>query len=189
MASIASACLFSLVLPMLSCFAESGRKELPIKEAGLPLDLSSHSDRIDPSQVIQLSWQPRVFMYKELLSKEECDHLISLESEKKDKIMTINGNSENISTSRQLLSSKVYLDVKDIIVQRIEQKLSAWTFLPRENGRPLQVLHFENEDTKLKYDYNVKDLPAGDLVATVVIYLSDVARGGEILFPQSAVRM
>lgn len=52
----------------------------------------------------------------------------------------------------------------------------------------MQVLHFENEDTKLKYDYYDKDLPKEKLVATVVICLSDVASGGEILFPQTAVR-
>ncbi|KAK9143752.1 hypothetical protein Syun_013152 [Stephania yunnanensis] len=42
--------------------------------------------RVDPSRVVQLSWHPRVFLYRGFLSDEECDHLISLargEPEKK----------------------------------------------------------------------------------------------------------
>ncbi|KAK4770294.1 hypothetical protein SAY87_030826 [Trapa incisa] len=50
---------FNAVAYVLFVICLSGRKELRAKDAGLPLDLSSRSDRIYPSQVIQMSWQPR----------------------------------------------------------------------------------------------------------------------------------
>ncbi|OWM79544.1 hypothetical protein CDL15_Pgr022956 [Punica granatum] len=165
--------------------SSASRKELRIKDAGIQLGHASHSDRIDPSKVVQLSWQPRIFLYKEFLSKEECDHLISLAYDKNYKITGSGDDSGNVSISRQLLSSEIPLDMKDDVVARIEQKLSAWTFLPRENSRAMQILHLENEDTKQKYDYYSKNSPRESLVATVVIYLSNVASGGEILFPHS----
>lgn len=33
---------------------------------------------LDPTQVKQLSWNPRVFLHAGFLSDEECDHLISV---------------------------------------------------------------------------------------------------------------
>lgn len=62
---------------------------------------------------------------------------------------------------------------------------------PSENSRSLQVLHYELEDAEKKYNYfgNKSTLEQSEpLVATVVLYLSNVTRGGEILFPQSEVR-
>ncbi|PNX56202.1 prolyl 4-hydroxylase subunit alpha-1-like protein, partial [Trifolium pratense] len=34
--------------------------------------------KFDPTRVIQLSWSPRAFLYKNFLTDEECDHLKEL---------------------------------------------------------------------------------------------------------------
>ncbi|KAK6936828.1 Prolyl 4-hydroxylase alpha subunit, Fe(2+) 2OG dioxygenase domain, partial [Dillenia turbinata] len=76
------------------------------------------------------------------------------------------------------------------LVAEIEEKISAWTFLPKENGRFLQVLHFGLEKANQNYDYlgNKSSLELGEpLMATVVLYLSNVSQGGEILFPHSEI--
>lgn len=60
-----------------------------------------------------------------------------------------------------------------------------------ENGRPLQVLHFDSEKPKQNHDYFGKEytmLPNEPLMATVVLYLSNASYGGQILFPESEVR-
>lgn len=62
---------------------------------------------------------------------------------------------------------------------------------PSENGRPLQVMHFGLEEVEQNYDYfgNKSTLElTKPLMAIVVLYLSNVTRGGEILFPESEVR-
>ncbi|CAH9069872.1 unnamed protein product [Cuscuta europaea] len=138
-------------------FLES-RKELRIKQViqdkDVKLGQRMKSTMPDPTQVIQLSWQPRVFLYKDFLSEEECDHLMDL----------------------------------DEIVAGIEERISAWTFLPKENGKSLKVLHNEFEDPEKKYSYfdnnstEVKDAP---LMATVILYLSNITAGGHILFTES----
>lgn len=62
---------------------------------------------------------------------------------------------------------------------------------PSENSRPLQVMHFGIEEVDQNYNYfgNKSTLElAKPLMAIVVLYLSNVTRGGEILFPESEVR-
>ncbi|XP_059667098.1 probable prolyl 4-hydroxylase 12 isoform X2 [Cornus florida] len=152
------------------------RKELRTKEVDqediIQLSHPVQSNRIDPSRVIQLSWRPRVFLYKGFLSDEECDSLISQAQDKK-------GSSSD--------PTKVGTN-KDDIIARIEERISAWTFLPKGNSKTLQVLHFGAEVGKQKYDYfgDSSTLVRGEpLMATVILYLSNVSQGGRILFPKS----
>lgn len=54
----------------------------------------------------------------------------------------------------------------------------------------MNIMHFGPEDSKQKYDFygnQSKLLLTEDLVATVIFYLSNVSRGGQILFPESDV--
>ncbi|KMT16371.1 hypothetical protein BVRB_3g055160 [Beta vulgaris subsp. vulgaris] len=171
---------FACTTSFWSCSAEISRKELRSKETG------QQSGRIDPSRVVQLSWQPRVFVYKGFLSEEECDHLISLAHGQKEGVNSVISNTEGLSAR-----SSATLDGKDEVVAKIEQKISAWTLLPLENSRSLQVLHYKHEDAKQNYDYfgNKSSWQVGEsLMATVILYLSNVPRGGDITFPESQLK-
>nr|GLL28177.1 probable prolyl 4-hydroxylase 12 isoform X1 [Ipomoea trifida]GMC98528.1 probable prolyl 4-hydroxylase 12 isoform X1 [Ipomoea batatas] len=163
-----------------------GRKELRIKQViqdrNMKLDRVEKSNAVDPSRVIQLSWRPRAFLYKNFLTEEECDHLMALVHSK-------NSNSAGSSGAEKLASNlDFYLDTDDEIVARVEERISAWTFLPKVNSMPLKVTHFGVEDTKQKYNYfnkNSTELQIAPLVATVILYLSNVSAGGQIIFPES----
>lgn len=154
--------------------AETVRKELRTKESiddnFIQVEQPLQYNRIDPSRVIQLSWRPRVFLYQGFLSNVECDHLISLAKRKQENSAGNDGNFQD-----------------DVIAARIEDRMSAWTFLPKENSKPMQILRFGREDAKQKYDYfgnksmSIQNEP---LMATVILYLSDVTHGGQILFPE-----
>ncbi|KAE8057493.1 hypothetical protein FH972_014183 [Carpinus fangiana] len=104
---------------------------------------------------------------------------------------TILGNdnsSGHVVSNWKLTSSEIPLNIKDDVVSRIEERISAWTFLPEENSRPLQVMHFGIEEVEQNYNYfgNKSTLElTKPLMAIVVLYLSNVTRGGEILFPES----
>ncbi|XP_057952860.1 probable prolyl 4-hydroxylase 12 isoform X2 [Malania oleifera] len=139
------------------------------------------------TKVRNYSWA-RVFLYEGFLSDEECDQLIVLAHGKKDKHLTNSGELGNVVMKKLLESSEVSLNEEADIGARIEERISAWTFLPKENSKPLKVEHYQFEDARETYDYfgntslsNVSE----PLMATVVLYLSNVTQGGEILFPKS----
>ncbi|KAL2920695.1 putative prolyl 4-hydroxylase 12 [Bienertia sinuspersici] len=170
------------------CSAEISRKELRSKETNqanhVQSDRLTQLCRSDPSRVVQLSWEPRVFVYKGFISEEDCDHLISLAHGQ-----GVGTNSVVSNTRGSRARSLAALD--DEVVARIEEKISAWALLPLENSKSLQVLHYRDEDAKQKYDYfgNKSDWQVNEpLMATVVLFLSDVSQGGEISFPESQLK-
>ncbi|CAA0383997.1 unnamed protein product [Arabidopsis thaliana] len=151
--------------------------------------ISSFSFSVDPTRITQLSWTPRAFLYKGFLSDEECDHLIKLAKGKLEKSMVVadvdSGESED---SEVRTSSGMFLTKRqDDIVANVEAKLAAWTFLPEESGEALQILHYENGqkyDPHFDYFYDKKALElGGHRIATVLMYLSNVTKGGETVFP------
>ncbi|KAF9618729.1 hypothetical protein IFM89_002424, partial [Coptis chinensis] len=75
--------------------------------------------------------------------------------------------------------------VNDDIVARIEDRISGWIFLPKENSEAVQIVHYVHEDTRECLDYYGDKARLGfdeSLMATVVLYLSNVSHGGETLF-------
>ena len=60
-----------------------------------------------------------------------------------------------------------------------------------ENGEAMQVLHYElGQKYEPHFDYfrdKVNQQLGGHRVATVLMYLSDVEKGGETIFPNSEV--
>ncbi|KAA8533713.1 hypothetical protein F0562_031230 [Nyssa sinensis] len=183
--------LLAFTFSFASIFAET-RKELRAKgvnqETIIQMGRPIQSNRTDPSRVIQLSWRPRVFLYRGFLSDEECDKLISLAYDMKENSMGNGDDPANIDTNKLLTVSESSTNTKDDITSRIEKRISAWTFLPKENSTPLQVMHFVAEEAKQNYDYfgNKSTLVLSEpLMATVVLYLSNVTDGGQILFPES----
>ena len=72
------------------------------------------------------------------------------------------------------------------MVKAIEERIAQITYLPVENQEPFEVLHYglhqKNQD---HYDYfhdNVSIANGGQRVATALMYLADVEKGGETAF-------
>ncbi|GKD07481.1 probable prolyl 4-hydroxylase 6, partial [Tanacetum coccineum] len=82
--------------------------------------------------------------------------------------------------------------LKDEVVGRIESRISVWTFLPVENGEAIQVLHYENGQKYLPHwDYfqdKTNQALGGHRIVTVLMYLSNVEKGGETIFPLSKMK-
>ncbi|KAJ4767538.1 2-oxoglutarate (2OG) and Fe(II)-dependent oxygenase superfamily protein [Rhynchospora pubera] len=144
----------------------------------------------NPTRVIQLSWRPRAFLYKGFLSDDECDHLITLAKDKLEKSMVADNDSGKSVESEVRTSSGMFLEKhQDDVVAGIEQRIATWTFIPQENGESIQILHYENGQKyephfDFFHDKNNQAL-GGHRIATVLMYLSDIEKGGETIFPNS----
>ncbi|PNX87596.1 prolyl 4-hydroxylase subunit alpha-1-like protein, partial [Trifolium pratense] len=65
--------------------------------------------KFDPTRVIQLSWSPRAFLYKNFLTDEECDHLKELAKDKLEKSMVADNESGKSIQSDVRTSSGMFL--------------------------------------------------------------------------------
>ncbi|KAG9147318.1 hypothetical protein Leryth_020578 [Lithospermum erythrorhizon] len=151
---------------------------------------STNSSIINPSKVTQISWKPRAFVYKGFLTDEECNHLISLAKTELTRSEVADNESGESKLSEVRTSSGMFITkAKDPIVSGIEDKIATWTFLPKDNGEDTQVLHYESgQKYDPHYDYfsdEVNIARGGHRVATVLMYLSDVEKGGETVFPEA----
>ncbi|KAG1347556.1 Prolyl 4-hydroxylase 2 [Cocos nucifera] len=144
----------------------------------------------DPKRVTQLSWSPRAFLYRGFLSYEECDHLIKLAEGQLEKSMVADNNSGKNLMSNIRTSSGTFLKKhQDEIVARIERRIAAWTFLPEENGESMQILRYQKgQKYEPHFDYfrdKFNIARGGHRFATVLMYLSNVKKGGETIFPSA----
>ncbi|OWM71607.1 hypothetical protein CDL15_Pgr005794 [Punica granatum] len=156
---------------------------------------SRPSVTFDPTRVTQLSWNPRAFLYRGFMSHEECDHLIKLAKGKLEKSMVADNESGKSIMSKVRTSSGMFLSKsQDEIVTDIEARIGAWTFLPPgklliENGEAIQILKYEHgQKYEPHFDYfhdKANQELGGHRVATVLMYLSDVEKGGETVFPNA----
>ncbi|KAG9450419.1 hypothetical protein H6P81_010384 [Aristolochia fimbriata] len=148
--------------------------------------------KFNPTRVRQLSWHPRAFLAEGFLLDEECDHLVELARGKLEKSMVADNDSGKSIMSEVRTSSGMFLNKgQDEIVSRIERRISTWTFLPVENGESIQILRYENgQKYEPHFDYfhdKANQELGGHRVATVLMYLSNVEKGGETIFPNSEV--
>ncbi|KAK6265500.1 hypothetical protein QUC31_016337 [Theobroma cacao] len=152
--------------------------------------LTPPSSIINPAKAKQVSWKPRAFVYEGFLTDLECDHLISLAKSELKRSAVADNVSGKSKLSEVRTSSGMFISKgKDPIVAGIEDKISTWTFLPKENGEDIQVLRYEHgQKYDPHYDYFVDKVNiarGGHRIATVLMYLTDVTKGGETIFPQA----
>ncbi|XP_021737888.1 probable prolyl 4-hydroxylase 7 isoform X1 [Chenopodium quinoa] len=184
---------FFLIFPHLShagWFSNNKRRESVLKLKSETVYNSLYG--FDPTRVTQLSWHPRAFLYKGFLTHEECDHLIQLAKDKLEKSMVADNESGKSIPSEVRTSSGMFLQKgQDEVVTRIEARIAAWTFLPPENGEAMQVLRYElGQKYEPHFDYfhdKVNQQLGGHRIATVLMYLSYVEKGGETVFPNAEV--
>ncbi|KAK9077750.1 hypothetical protein SSX86_006087 [Deinandra increscens subsp. villosa] len=151
---------------------------------------SSSSSIVNPSKVKQVSWKPRAFVYEGFLTEDECDHIISLAKSELKRSAVADHLSGASKLSEVRTSSGMFISKnKDLIVSGIEDKIATWTFLPKVNGEDMQVLRYEEgQKYEPHFDYfsdPVNIARGGHRIATVLMYLSDVEKGGETVFPSA----
>lgn len=147
---------------------------------------------IDPMAIERISWQPNAAVYRGFLTEEECDHLIALASPTLKASTVVDASTGGSMSSSIRTSSGMFLvKGEDEVVASIERRIASWTHVPMEHGEGFQVLRYElGQEYRPHYDYfhddvNTQREKGGQRVATVLMYLSDVERGGETIFPDA----
>ncbi|KAJ9540582.1 hypothetical protein OSB04_027088 [Centaurea solstitialis] len=169
----------------------SGLRQMPASVIRLP-NGDSYGRPIDPTRVTQISWHPRAFLYRNFLTDKECDHLIKVAKDKLKKSMVADKAGKSVESQVRTSSGMFLRNAQDEVVAGIESRISVWTFLPVENGEAMQILHYENgQKYEPHWDYfhdKMNQALGGHRIATVLMYLSNVEKGGETVFPKSEIK-
>jgi prolyl 4-hydroxylase len=147
--------------------------------------------KVDVQLVLE---NPNIIVLNGILSPDECRRLIALSEGKLKRSTVVEKHTGNIEISDVRLSDGCHFGRgENALVQALESRIAAFTGIPVEQGEPLQILHYNAGGEYLPHhDYfhhaesgSAQHLQrGGQRIATMVIYLSAVAQGGETFFPE-----
>jgi prolyl 4-hydroxylase len=136
---------------------------------------------------------PRVVVFNNLLSEQECDELIALSEPKLSRSTTVNSSTGAFEVHEARTSEGTYFLLgENELCQRIERRIAELVRWPIENGEGLQILRYSNGATYTPhYDYFDPAAPGsatilktgGNRVGTIVMYLQTPEKGGATTFP------
>ncbi|CAI5969868.1 unnamed protein product [Closterium sp. NIES-64] len=153
------------------------------------MDDGARARGIDFSRIVQLSaWKPRAYLYRNFLTDDECDHIIKIATPRLQRSSVADNTDGHSELSSIRTSSGMFIAVaEDAVIARIEARIAQWTFLPLPNQEAMQVLRYEKGQ---KYEPHVDYFHdpnnrkrGGHRYATVLMYLNNVTKGGETVFP------
>ncbi|XP_042513506.1 prolyl 4-hydroxylase 1 [Macadamia integrifolia] len=139
-----------------------------------------------------LSWSPRIIVFHNFLSMEECDYLRAVAHPRLQISTVVDTKTGKGIKSDVRTSSGMFLSPEERkypIIQAIERRIAVYSQIPEENGELIQVLRYEKgQFYRAHHDYfsdtfNLKR--GGQRVATILMYLSDNVEGGETYFPMA----
>ncbi|MBC7435746.1 MAG: 2OG-Fe(II) oxygenase [Bdellovibrionales bacterium] len=159
-----------------------------LEESALYLDAGDRK-----VHVLTVLANPRIVVFGNVLSDEECDALIALAKPRLARSLTVETKTGGEELNADRTSDGMFFQRGEHeLVQRIEARLARLVNWPEENGEGLQILHYTaGAQYKPHYDYfdpNELGTPTilkrgGQRVATIVMYLSEPEKGGGTVFP------
>ncbi|HTY48469.1 MAG TPA: 2OG-Fe(II) oxygenase [Steroidobacteraceae bacterium] len=148
-------------------------------------------------RVLMRCERPQIIAVADLVSPEECAELIRRAQHRLQRSTTIDPRTgQEFVIQDRTSRGTAFLRGEDAFVDAIDQRIAALMNWPVENGEGLQVLHYGvGGEYRPHYDYFPPEQPGsavqmvhgGQRVATLVLYLNDVAEGGETLFPEAGI--
>jgi prolyl 4-hydroxylase len=143
--------------------------------------------------VLSVMKHPRVIVFGNVLSDDECDALIEGAKPRLARSLTvaIKTGGEELNADRTS-NGMFYRRDETELIRTIEARLAALADWPVENGEGLQILHYQpGAEYKPHYDYFDPAEPGtptilkrgGQRVATIIMYLHEPDKGGGTTFP------
>jgi len=144
-------------------------------------------------EVILRMAQPQLAVFANVLSDDECAEIIDRSRSKLERSTTVNpATGVHDVISRRTSEGTFFPRCEDAFITRIDQRIARLMNWPLENGEGLQILRYGvGGEYRPHFDYFPPHEPGstvhlargGQRVATLIVYLSDVAAGGETIFP------
>ena len=150
-------------------------------------------------EVLMAMSHPRVVVFGDLLSAEECTELIELASRRlsrSETVATRTGDSE-VNEARTS-DGMFFLPAEFPVCARLEARLARLLDWPLENGEGLQILRYRpGAEYKPHYDYFDPAEPGtpailkrgGQRLASIVCYLNTPEAGGATVFPEAGIEV
>jgi prolyl 4-hydroxylase len=150
-------------------------------------------------EVLMAISHPRVVVFGDLLSVEECAELIELASRRlsrSETVATRTGASE-VNEARTS-DGMFFLPGEFPVCARLEARLARLLDWPLENGEGLQILRYRpGTEYKPHYDYFDPAEPGtpailkrgGQRLASIVCYLNTPEAGGATVFPEAGIEV
>ncbi len=136
---------------------------------------------------------PRVVVFANLISDEECDEIIALARARLARSETVQTETGSSEVNEARTSQGMFFERGEhAVCARVEARMAALMHWPLENGEGLQVLCYgPGAEYKPHYDYFDPTQPGtpgilkrgGQRVASLVCYLNTPERGGATVFP------
>ena len=143
--------------------------------------------------------EPRVVVFGDLLSADECDELIELARRRLARSETVQMATGGSEVNGARTSDGMFFERGEYpLCARLEARFAALLDWPVENGEGLQVLRYRpGAEYKPHYDYFDPEQPGtssllqrgGQRVASLVCYLNTPAAGGATVFPDAGLEV
>jgi prolyl 4-hydroxylase len=144
-------------------------------------------------QVLQTMRHPRVIVFGNLVSDEECEALIAAARVRLARSLTVETHTGGEALNVDRTSDGMFFERgENEVVARLEQRIADLLQWPLQNGEGLQILRYApGAQYRPHYDYfdpAEAGTPSilkrgGQRVGTLVMYLQEPAQGGATTFP------
>ncbi len=136
---------------------------------------------------------PRVVVFGQLMSDEECEQLMALAARRLSRSETVDNATGGSEINAARTSDGMFFERGEApLIQRVEARIAELLRWPLENGEGLQILRYRpGAEYKPHNDYFDPVHPGtprilergGQRVGTLVMYLNTPAGGGATIFP------
>jgi prolyl 4-hydroxylase len=143
--------------------------------------------------------QPSVVLFDKVLSDTECEQLIAAARPRMRRSTIVDpATGEDRESASRSSEGMFFRLAENALVERLDRRLSALMQLPLEHGEGLQVLRYPvGAQSMPHYDFLMPTSDAncaslarsGQRVSTLIVYLNEVERGGETVFPESGLEV
>jgi prolyl 4-hydroxylase len=161
--------------------------------AGAPVCLAGDRE----VKVLMALASPRVVVFGDLLSADECGELIELARTRLVRSETVETKTGSSAVNDARTSDGMFFEPGEFpVCARLEQRIATLLDWPLENGEGLQILRYgPGAEYKPHYDYFDPAEPGtptilkrgGQRVASLVCYLNTPEAGGATVFPDAGL--